>query len=100
MTSSSASPDILPLIHAYYASKPNFSTFFDREREPQPTIEEQLKKLGLDEEQQKDPFLQTYFGKRKKMPVHPAEENATGSAYTSFYALLVGDIHVGCVVGM
>ena len=82
MTSSASSPstNTLALINAYYASKPNFDDLASRERPPKPPTD-QFERLGLTESQKSNKFLTSRLGSSRsnKMPVHPAEENATGS---------------------
>jgi hypothetical protein len=81
MTSTSAT-NALDLINSYYASKPDFNAHIGSERPPKPPTD-QLERLGLhDETLKKNEFLKGYLGISKSkvnMPVHPAEENATGS---------------------
>jgi hypothetical protein len=71
----SPSASTLDLIHQYYAQKPNFSEYIGEEQPPKPPTD-QLEQVNLNE----PPYLKHYLGKRK-MPVHPAEENATGSMF-------------------
>ena len=87
-SASSASTNALDLIHSYYSSKPNFNDRIGQEQPPNPPTD-QLERLGLDDKQKNNKFLKSYFSgeqkaKRSKMPVHPTEENATGSTCTVY----------------